>query len=53
MNPNFIYTRLKTDISLTQKLITNSQKTVLHICRVGVLIRKPSMGTSLKETLGI
>ena len=25
-------------------------KTVLHICRVGVLIRKPSMGTSPKET---
>ena len=23
---------------------------VLHICHVGVLIRKPSIGTSLKET---
>ena len=25
-------------------------KTVLHICHVGVLIRKPLVGTSLKET---
>ena len=31
-------------------MIQKFSKTVLRICRVGVLIKKPSMGTSLKET---
>ena len=50
MSDNFIYTQLNTSVRRRKLILLKNLKTVLLIFHVGVLIRKPSMGTSLKET---